>query len=73
LRSCIVDIAHQRRRLVCWRVPLQLARSVYKVWNVDFVSDSLSSGRRLKYLTVADDFSHECVDIAVDHGFQANT
>ena len=24
---------------------------------MDFVSDSLSSGRRLKYLTVADDFS----------------
>jgi putative transposase len=35
---------------------------------MDFVSDSLSSGRRLKYLTVADDFSHECVDIAVDYG-----
>lgn len=28
----------------------------------------LSNGRRLKYLTVADDFSHECVDIAVDFG-----
>ena len=35
---------------------------------MDFVSDSLSNGRRLKYLTVADDFSHECVDIAVDFG-----
>ena len=35
---------------------------------MDFVSDSLSGGRRLKYLTVADDFSHECVDIAVDFG-----
>jgi putative transposase len=31
-------------------------------------SDRLSSGRRLKYLTVADDFSHEFVDIAVDFG-----
>ena len=35
---------------------------------MDFVSDSLSGGRRLKYLTVADDFSHESVDIAVDFG-----
>ncbi|MEA0663651.1 IS3-like element ISXca1 family transposase, partial [Xanthomonas campestris pv. campestris] len=26
------------------------------------------SGRRIKCLTVADDFTHECVDIAVDHG-----
>lgn len=50
------------------RVPLQLARTVNEVWSMDFVSDSLSSGRRLKCLTVADDFSHECVDIAVDFG-----
>jgi len=35
---------------------------------MDFVSDSLSNGRRLKCLTVADDFSHECVEIAVDYG-----
>lgn len=35
---------------------------------MDFVSDSLANGRRIKCLTVADDFSHECVDIAVDWG-----
>ncbi len=35
---------------------------------MDFVSDSLSNGRRIKCLTVADDFSHECIDIAVDFG-----
>jgi len=35
---------------------------------MDFVSDSLANGRRLKCLTVADDFTHECVDIAVDYG-----
>ena len=50
------------------RVPLQLAKAVNEVWSMDFVSDSLSNGRRLKYLTVADDFSHEYVDIAVDFG-----
>ena len=50
------------------RVPLQLATRVNQVWSMDFASDSLSNGRRLKYLTVADDFSHECVDIAVDYG-----
>jgi hypothetical protein len=35
---------------------------------MDFVSDSLANGRRLKFLTVADDFSYECIDIAVDFG-----
>ena len=38
------------------------------VLSMDFVSDALASGRRLKCLTVADDFTHECVDIVVDHG-----
>jgi putative transposase len=35
---------------------------------MDFVSDSLSSGRRIKCLTVVDDFSKESVDITVDYG-----
>ena len=50
------------------RVPLQLAQNVNEVWSMDFVSDSLSNGRRIKFLTVADDFSHECVDITADWG-----
>jgi putative transposase len=50
------------------RVPLQITRKVNDVWSMDFVSDSLSNGRRIKCLTVADDFSHECIDIAVDFG-----
>lgn len=33
---------------------------------MDFVSDALGNGRRLKCLTVADDFSHESVMITVD-------
>ncbi|MCP5235741.1 MAG: IS3 family transposase [Zoogloeaceae bacterium] len=49
------------------RVPLQLAQSVNEVWSMDFASDSLSNARRIKCLTVADGFSHECVDITVDH------
>ncbi|WP_395689326.1 IS3 family transposase [Caenimonas koreensis] len=50
------------------RVPLQLAQRVNEVWSMDFVSDSLASGRRIRCLTVADDFSHECVDIVTDFG-----
>ena len=34
------------------RVPLQLARNINEVLSMDFVSDSLSSGRRIKCLTV---------------------
>lgn len=50
------------------RVPLQLARNINEVLSMDFVSDSLSSGRRIKCLTVVDDFNKESVDITVDYG-----
>lgn len=56
------------RRAASERVPLAVAVRVNEVWSMDFVSDSLANGRRIKCLTVADDFTHECVDIAVDYG-----
>lgn len=66
------NLAVRKRRKVkrpaSERVPLQPARTVNEVWSMDFVSDSLSTGRRIKCLTVADDFSHECVSISVDWG-----
>ena len=66
------DLAVRKRkktkRPVSERVPLQIAQSVNEVWSMDFVSDSLVNSRRIKCLTVADDFSHECVDIVTDYG-----
>ena len=66
------DLAVRKRkkakRPINERVPLQIASNPNEVWSMDFVSDSLSHGRRLKCLTVADDFSHEAVEIAVDYG-----
>ena len=56
------------KRPVGERTPLSQATQVNEVWSMDFVSDSLANGRRLKCLTVADDCSHECIDIAVDYG-----
>lgn len=52
------------KRPSCERVPLHLAQGVNEVWSMDFVSDSLASGRRLKCLTVADDFSQVLPHIA---------
>jgi hypothetical protein len=63
------NLAVRRRKKVkrpaAERVPLQLAQGVNEVWSMDFVSDSLANGRRIKFLTVADDFSHECVELYV--------
>jgi len=66
------NLAVRRRRKVrrppSERLPLAAASAPNVVWSMDFVSDALASGRRLKCLTVADDFTHESVDITVDHG-----
>jgi putative transposase len=54
------------------RVPLVAALAVNQTWSMDFVSDAIARpgavSRRIKCLTVADDFSHECVDITADFG-----
>jgi putative transposase len=34
---------------------------------MDFVMDALSSGRRLKCLTVVDDFTKEAIELVLDH------
>jgi putative transposase len=54
------------------RVPLVAALAVNQTWSMDFVSDAIcrpgAISRRIKCLTVADDFTHECVDITADFG-----
>ncbi len=69
---CDANLAVRRRKKVKRplneRMPLQLVQTVNEVWSMDFVTDRLSNGHRIECLTVADDFSHECVDIAVDYG-----
>ena len=39
---------------------------------MDFVSDVLANGRRIKVLTIVDDFSKEAIDLAVDFGISGH-
>jgi putative transposase len=50
------------------RQPLLLPGDPNEVWSMDFVMDRLEDGRKLKALTIVDDFTKESVDIALDHG-----
>lgn len=58
----------ERQRGHCPSAPLQAMRHLNDSWSVDFVMDALSTARRIKCLTILDDSSRECVDIAVDYG-----
>lgn len=40
-------------------------------WSMDFVSDTLSNGRRFRCLTIIDEFSRECLGIHVAHSIPA--
>ena len=48
------------------REPLTLPEVRNAVWSMDFVFDALSTGRRLKVLTIVDDCTKELVDLVAD-------
>lgn len=57
----------KRQRVAVEREPLCTPAQPNAVWSMDFVMDVLSNGRRLKCLTIVDDFTKESVDLVVDH------
>jgi len=54
----------KRERRLC--KPPEPATYPCQRWSLDFISDSLSSGRRLRTLNVIDEFTRECQAIEVD-------
>jgi len=68
-READLSVRRRRRRrgVAVQRQPLTLPAAPNQVWSMDFVMDALDSGRRLKCLTIVDDFTKESIDIVVDH------
>lgn len=65
-----LQVRRRRRRkgVAVERRPLLIPSAPNQVWSIDFVSDALEYGRRLKCLTIVDDFTKESIDIVVDRG-----
>jgi putative transposase len=55
-----------RKRALGTRAPMAIPQGPNQRWSLDFVSDSLSDGRRFRVLCVIDDFSRECLAAVVD-------
>lgn len=66
--GCKCRRRRRRRGVAIERRPLTVPERPNQVWSMDFVADSLETGRRLKFLNIVDDFTREAVDIVVDHG-----
>ena len=56
----------RRKKLRRPRIPLSVPTRVNERWSVDFVSDQLANGRRIRVFNIVDDFSRECVAQVVD-------
>lgn len=61
-------VKRRRRKRVALtqRVPMMTPESINERWSMDFMSDSLATGRAFRTLTVLDEYSRECLAIEVD-------
>ena len=55
-----------RKTALGTRAPMVLPGRINQRWSLDFVSDTLSHGRRFRILCIVDDFSRECLATVVD-------
>ena len=55
-----------RKRALGTRAPIALPQGPNQRWSLDFVSDTLTDGRRFRILAVVDDFSRECLCLVAD-------
>ena len=57
---------HRKRRGIGMGVPCR-AEYPNHVWAYDFVFDQCENGRKLKILTIVDEFTRQCLEIEVEH------
>ena len=55
-----------RKRALGTRAPMALPQGPNQRWSLDFVSDTLTDGRRFRILAVVDDFTRECLALVAD-------
>jgi putative transposase len=67
-REAGLAVRRRKRKLIglVERKPLPKPVAANLSWSMDFVSDGLADGRRLRCLTIVDDCTRECLAIEVD-------
>ena len=59
----------RRRRAVVLRDRVA-ANAVNQTWSMDFMADNLADGRKIRLLTIVDNFSRECLALEAGWGFK---
>lgn len=67
-RQAGLSVRKRRRKRIAGveRKPLPRPQAPNLSWSMDFVSDGLGDGRRLRCLNIVDDYTRECLAIEVD-------
>jgi len=55
-----------RKRALGTRAPMAIPQGPNQRWSLDFVSDALVCGRRLRIFALVDDYSRECLALIAD-------
>ncbi len=55
-----------RKRVMGTRAPMAIPQAPNQRWSLDFVSDVMTNGRKLRILAVVDDFTAECLCLIAD-------
>lgn len=62
----------RRKGIAVERQALELPEGPNQMWSMDLVMDALCYGRRLKILTVVDDYTKEALDLVVSHSISGD-
>jgi len=62
----------RRHRSASQRLPPRATQAISECWAMDFVSDQLYDGRKLRALTLVDVHTRECLAIWVDQGIRGD-
>lgn len=68
LNGLSVKRRRRRKALATERLPLLRPDAANLTWSMDFFTDALATGCRIKCLTCVDDFTKECLTVTVDFG-----
>ena len=60
----------KRKVSAAHRLARPVLTAINQCWSMDFVADQLFNGRRIRALTIVDNFSRECLAIPVAHSLK---
>jgi putative transposase len=55
-----------RKKALGTRSPMTIPQGPNQRWSLDFLSDTLTDGRRIRILAIVDDFTRECLTLMAD-------